>query len=61
MDPCKCWKTTQITVSVQHCPSEETEIRKEVDRIILFTMKETGLTRFGKVTIGMLEKVEETK
>jgi hypothetical protein len=50
MDRCKCWGTTTVTITIEHCPSATTEIAKEIDKIILFAMKETSLNRFGKAT-----------
>jgi hypothetical protein len=58
VDRCKCWKKTQITISIEHCPSEAMELRKEIDRVIHYTMKETNLKRFGTVTMGMLENID---
>lgn len=58
MDQCKCWKITKLTISIAHCPSEELELRKEIDRMINFTMKETSIKRFGKVTMRMDENLD---
>lgn len=52
MDRCKCWVNTQVTIYIQHCPSETAEIAKEVDRISQFAMTQTSLNRFGKARIG---------
>lgn len=51
MDRSKCWVTTQVSIIVEHCPSNGGEIGKEVDRIINFAMKGTDLTRFGKAHV----------
>lgn len=51
MDRSKCWVTTQISIFVEHCPSNSEEIGKEADRIINFAMKGTDLTRFGKARV----------
>lgn len=55
MDRCKCWGTTKVVISIEHCPSEAGEIAKELDRVIHFTMKETGLNRFGKAGISTMQ------
>ena len=61
MDRCNCWKKTQVTITIEHCPSVNQDIGKEIDRIIHFTMKETGLTRFGKVNVSTILREDEDK
>lgn len=60
MDRCACWKTTQVSVYIEHCPSAEKEIAKEIDRIIQYAMKGTDLSRLGKVHVSTIVlKVDE--
>jgi hypothetical protein len=55
MDRCKCWGTTRVVITIEHCPSAASEIAREIDRIIQFTMKETDLRRFGKANMGVAQ------
>jgi hypothetical protein len=51
MDRCDCWTKTQIVIDIEHCPSVYDKIKKELDKIILFTMKESMLSSYGKVGV----------
>jgi hypothetical protein len=54
VDRCKCWKITKVEIFIEHCPSAEKEIAKEMDRVTEFAMKGTSLNRFGKTRISAL-------
>jgi hypothetical protein len=51
MDRCKCWTETKIVITIEHCPGYNIQVRDAIDRVIQFAMKESGLTRFGKVKL----------
>jgi hypothetical protein len=57
MDRSKCWVTSQVLVTIEHCPSAASEIVREVDRVVQF-IRGTELPRFGKVRISSLNTTD---
>jgi hypothetical protein len=55
MDRCKCWGTTTVTITIEHCPSATSAIAKEIDKVTHFTMKQIDLNRFGKANVGLAQ------
>ena len=58
MDRCKCWRKTQVVITIEHCPSEFGELVLELDKVTRFAMEHTNIERFGKVRISAIETTD---
>lgn len=60
LSSCKCWDTTQVTLFIQHCPSLNESVRKEIDKVTRFINEHTSLHLYGKVKFSEVHEAKRS-
>ncbi len=55
VEKCPCWGKTTLVLEIEHCPSLNARIRKEVDRIVDMVRNQSDVVNLGKFHFNIEE------